>query len=74
MQDVIITALLAAVTAAAGLFLLLAKRGRGEMTGKQQRMMARIFLSALLLFVLQLLPAARPSGVCKTVKSLTKTF
>ena len=57
MQDVIITALLAAVTAAAGLFLLLAKRGRGEMTGKQQRMMARIFLSALLLFVLQLLPA-----------------
>ena len=57
MQDVIITALLAAVTAAAGLFLLLAGRGKGGMTGKQKKMMVRIFLSALLLFGLQFLPA-----------------
>ena len=57
MQDVIITALLAAVTAAAGLFLLLAGRGKGGMTGNQKKMMVRIFLSALLLFGLQFLPA-----------------
>ena len=57
MQDVIITALLAAVTAAAGLFLLLAGRGKDGMTGKQKKMMVRIFLSALLLFGLQFLPA-----------------
>ena len=57
MQDVIITALLATVTAAAGLFLLLAGRGKGGMTGKQKKMMVRIFLSALLLFGLQFLPA-----------------
>ena len=57
MQDVIITALLAAVTASAGLFLLLAGRGKDGMTGKQKKMMVRIFLSALLLFGLQFLPA-----------------
>ena len=38
MQDVIITALLAAVTASAGLFLLLAGRGKDGMTGKQKKM------------------------------------
>ena len=54
MQDVIITALLAAVTASAGLFLLLAGRGKDGMTGKQKKMMVRIFLSALLLFGLSL--------------------
>ena len=42
MQDVIITALLAAVTASAGLFLLLAGRGKDGMTGKQKKMMVHL--------------------------------
>ncbi len=57
MQGLVIIVLLAAVVLTAGFLLLFLGGRRGDMSGKQRKMMSRIFLSALILLGLELASA-----------------
>lgn len=56
MAQIITTALLALISAASGVFILISCRGKGGMTKKQKKVLLRIFISSAIVLALQFVP------------------